>query len=74
VRTLLVALVAIFLTPIASSQVVRTYEYDVQGRLAKVTPNTGSAVTYNYDPADNRTSVAAGGSVPIAVDHMYYEF
>jgi YD repeat-containing protein len=37
-----------------------TYTYDVLGRLIRVEYTGGSSVTYNYDSAGNRTSVAYG--------------
>ena len=33
------------------------YEYDVRGRLIKVTWSSGKVVTYTYDAAGNRTTV-----------------
>jgi YD repeat-containing protein len=37
-----------------------TYEYDAQGRLRKVTHDTGTITSYTLDAAGNRTMVATG--------------
>ncbi len=40
-----------------------TYSYDALGRLVKVShngaTNTGASATYQFDPADNRSTVTA---------------
>lgn len=42
------------------------YTYDALGRLKTVNSSSGSAITYNYDAAGNRTSVASQGpTVPV---------
>jgi YD repeat-containing protein len=74
--------VAGLLVSSASAQSSNTYTYDGFGRLTKVTPSTGTPVCYNYDAADNRTTVTAavgctsqgGGqnSPPQAVNDVYF--
>ncbi len=75
-----VAVVMALLTSSATAQVSQTYSYDALGRLTKVTPSSGTPVCYNYDSADNRTSVSAasgcsagggGGSPPTAHNDYY---
>jgi YD repeat-containing protein len=51
----------------AGSASAESYNYDDLGRLISVTLDDGTVVTYKYDPAGNRTSVATVG-MPTAVD------
>jgi len=45
------------------------YDYDELGRLVWTTLEDGTVITYQYDPAGNRTTVETVG-VPIAVDDI----
>ena len=40
------------------------YEYDVLGRVVKVTYSDGSTVAYAYDLAGNRVAVTTAASAP----------
>ena len=45
-----------------------SYGYDAGGRLARVTPPTGGAITYTYDGDGNRTSRTQGG---VTIDYLW---
>lgn len=64
-----VALLAVpLLSASAQSQETIEYTYDALGRLIEADHGTGGDVTYDYDEADNRTSVTVnGGSAEIVV-------
>lgn len=46
----------------ASSQSPATYTYDSKARIASMTPGTGSALSYGFDPSGNLTTPPAGGT------------
>ena len=51
-----------------------TYEYDIQGRLTKVTNSDGSLNIYTYDNAGNRISkTAVEGDVSVVTSYTYNE-
>jgi YD repeat-containing protein len=58
-RAIVFAALAIGIAGPALAQTARAYEYDVHGRLIKVTTDGGATVVYSYDVADNRTAVVA---------------
>jgi YD repeat-containing protein len=43
--------------PALATPATTTYTYDDLGRVATVTYQNGMVITYNYDPAGNRTQV-----------------
>ena len=51
-----------FTTP-AISQATTTYQYDTLGRLSTATYSSKN-ITYNFDPAGNRTQVATQTNTP----------
>ena len=46
----------------SSAQSPAGYAYDTQGRVASMTPGTGSALNYTFDPSSNLTTLPTGAS------------
>jgi YD repeat-containing protein len=44
-----------------------TYAYDNLGRLSTAAYDNGKQITYNYDPAGNRTQIATANAAPHAL-------
>jgi RHS repeat-associated protein len=46
----------------ASPQSPAVYTYDAKGRVASMTPGSGSALSYGFDPSGNLTTLPTGGT------------
>lgn len=46
----------------SSSRSPAVYTYDAQGRVTSMTPGTGSALSYGFDPSGNLTNLPSGAS------------
>jgi YD repeat-containing protein len=65
-RCTMFAMGILLLTPLGAFGGV-TYSYDTLGRLSTAVYDNGKQITYNYDPAGNRTQVATANAGPHAV-------
>ncbi len=57
------ALLVLCLTCLAQDAFAESYTYDAQGRLATVTYDDGSTLTYNYDAMGNPTGIVVNAVV-----------
>ena len=57
------ALIVLCLFCFAQETLAETYTYDAQGRLATVTYDDGSTLTYNYDAMGNPTGIVVNAVV-----------
>lgn len=52
------------LIPLTADADTVVYAYDALGRVVTATYGNGTVITYNYDPAGNRTQVVQGDPAP----------